>query len=159
MELLSQAIFHIINMDILMAIGLSYFSEQWEGMSKGIQSVKHLTPTILMTTVDYCGQQYSKCWGGRHLPILKIQLLCETIGSETQQRHTSKTLNEEEAKKASVNGSTNVEKKGLKVDKVGHKYLNYDSSLCRKCSMSHNNSTDSIHASVATDGTVNSAEI
>ena len=56
-ELQSQAIFHIIPMDIFMAIGLSYFSEQWEGVSKGIQSVKHLTPTILMTTVDYSGRE------------------------------------------------------------------------------------------------------
>ena len=75
-------------------------------------------------------------------PILP---LTETIGLETQQHPSSKTLNEKKAKKTSVICNTNVEKKGLEFDKVGHKSFNYDSSLCRRCSMSPNNNTDSIH--------------
>ena len=70
--------------------------------------------------------------------------LTETIGLETQQHPTLKTLDEKKGEKTSVKGSTNVEKNGLEFDKVGQKSFNYDSSLCRKCSMSPNNNTDSI---------------
>ena len=55
--------------------------------------------------------------------------------AKTQQRHASETIDEKKAKKTSVKGSTNVEKKGLKSDKVEQQYFGYYSSLCRRCSM------------------------
>ena len=48
----------------------------------------------------------------------------ETIGLETQHRHTSKTLIEKKAKKTTIKSNTNVEKKGLKSDMVGQKSFN-----------------------------------
>ena len=74
-------------------------------------------------------------------PILPPKV---TIGLESQLHPRLKTLNEKNSKKTSVKGVTTVEKRGLESDYVIQKSLHYDSSLCRKCSTSHSNNTDSI---------------
>ena len=49
-------------------------------------------------------------------PIIQ---LTDTIGLETQQHPTPKTLDEKKGEKTSVKGSTNVQKNIFKFDKVG----------------------------------------